>query len=1095
MAQSEEDILNSIGNELEDETSKKKAAAKVEKEYAALKTKASSYFKSKKYDKAKEYYNQMLGLKPESDYVISQLALIDEKIAAKKEAEKEQKYKALITQADGLLTNEKWEEAKLKYTSALTLKGDDAYCKSQLAKISSLKAASEKAAAEAVLQKKYDVVLATAETALAAKNWDVAKQKFEAAAAIKPNESYPKEKAAQVKLLKAAAIAQAKKAKLEKDYKLQLAKADQLFSTHKWDLAIKEYQVASGLIPNETYPKEQVKKANERIKIDAEKKAELARIETDFTKFKKLGEDALSQKNWILAIESFKTASALKPSNTDVLGLLNEAKSGKKASEESALREKAEAEALIKKQKQFDSEMAKGKQALLAKNWEVAREAFLKAKGLKPDETMPAEKLEELAILVETEKKEEADAKAKLAAEKEAEQLRLAEEARVAKEKAIAEKAAKEEAERIALKAKVEEEARIKEAKRLAAEAAKAAEEERLAKDAEEQAKKKEEARVAAIAAEKLKAEQEAIEREKKRLAKEKALAEKNKMEEEQKLATKAKAEADAARLKEAQLAKKKEAEEEQLELARKKKEFNQAVTEYKEAIKNSEWELALRALTAATAFFPENEKVIAMQSELIALQDAEKQAKIVAQQKVKKIKLEEEQYAKMLKEGDGALAKDDWKNAAEAYKKASSMRPDEEYPKNQLRITHQKEMEADATALEKQRKIDAEYKKLLEKGDENFNNEQWDDAKGYYLKAEKVKPTDDRAVKKRKAVDVKIELAKKLENEKLAVEKDYQERIRMGQVAIDNKKYAEAKRFFFGASKLKPNEQLPKDKLAEVESLWQAQVADEKIAAEKERKADLEAKFSAFMKAGNEEYKNEAYVKSVQSYRKALVLKPDDETAISQMNAVLKDKAISDANAEKEMLAEKERIRKAEKASQLAKMRADKEAKMAKDIDLAVNQGDAALAKNSLKEALSWYKKAVLLKPDDAELNAKLKSTQQKYLSENAVEIAKKKEESRLASIALKKRQEEAKIAREAYLEELNKYTPEELAKNYSDGITEEIETENELVVTKSIIVEEGLGRYLIRFDYPWGEHFYYLNGKKIRADAYNWNIRNYKF
>jgi hypothetical protein len=106
-------------------------------------------------------------------------------------------------------------------------------------------------------------------------------------------------------------------------------------------------------------------------------------------------------------------------------------------------------------------------------------------------------------------------------------------------------------------------------------------------------------------------------------------------------------------------------------------------------------------------------------------------------------------------------------------------------------------------------------------------------------------------------------------------------------------------------------------------------------------------------------------------------------------------------------------------------------------------------------------------------------------------VEVKRRK----VAAIQLAKRKEVARIQREAYLEKLNKNSSAELAKNYPDGITEEIETENELVLTKSIIVENNTGRYLIRFDYPWGEHFYYLDGKKIREDAYNWNVRKYKF
>ena len=55
-AQTEEDILNSIGNELEGEEAKKKEQARIDKEYKSLKSSADAAYSSKKYEKANKIY-------------------------------------------------------------------------------------------------------------------------------------------------------------------------------------------------------------------------------------------------------------------------------------------------------------------------------------------------------------------------------------------------------------------------------------------------------------------------------------------------------------------------------------------------------------------------------------------------------------------------------------------------------------------------------------------------------------------------------------------------------------------------------------------------------------------------------------------------------------------------------------------------------------------------------------------------------------------------------------------------------------------------------------------------------------------------------
>ena len=155
----------------------------------------------------------------------------------------------------------------------------------------------------------------------------------------------------------------------------------------------------------------------------------------------------------------------------------------------------------------------------------------------------------------------------------------------------------------------------------------------------------------------------------------------------------------------------------------------------------------------------------------------------------------------------------------------------------------------------------------------------------------------------------------------------------------------------------------------------------------------------------------------------------------------------------------------------------------------------DEAFQAEQYKKAVQGYEKALELEPESTEVQQKLAVALAKFQETEAKRQAAEAERQRQAEIEMKKRQAAALKEQEEYLAKLKMYSSEELAKRYPDGITEEVEKVESTVVTKSIIVEDGEGRFLLRFTYPWGDEFYYIDGRKVRADAYYWDIRKYKF
>jgi len=833
----------------------------------------------------------------------------------------------------------------------------------------------------------------------------------------------------------------------------------------------------------------------------------------------------------LVAIESFTAAKVLKPQNTVIADLLTQAKSGKRAADDLALKEKAEAEAAEKTQNQFDSEIAIGTQAMSAKNWTAAGSAFNKAKKLMPESSVPDQKLSELNGLIEKEKAELKASEEKKAVAAAEEKARLKEEARIAAEKEAAEKLRIAEEKKLAAAAlataeakrladEAAEKARIKEEKKAAAEAlaaeearkaeeakiaaqnAKAAEAEKLTLEAAEAERLEKEAKLAAQKAAQEKADRDAEAKlaaqaataaEAKKLAEEKA--EKKRLAAEAQLAAEKEAKEEAARKEEEKLLAEKEMAEAEALTAKMQAEFDQSVLDYQSAISNNDWASAAAAIAVANNLFPGDKKVGIMQSELQKLKSAEE--KSLANQAAQRKKAAEKQkkYENLISKGDEAIGSNDYVGARKSFKEALKIFPNEQYPVTKLAEIKELELAANAAELARQQEKDKQYSALMAKGESAMGLKSWEEAEESFKEAKKLKPKNAGPDERMAEIKRLIQKEKDLEAQAAELEEDYKERMKNGQEALDNKQFADAKRFFMGAFKLKPKEKLPQEKLAETEKLWASYIEEERVAAETKKAEELEANYNSSIASGDKAFENQLWSEAIRGYQSAIALKPNEEYPLQRLAAAKSKMAEAEALAVQKQKEEAARLKKEEAERVRLEEEAAAAAKLADSFETAVRNGDQAMAQENYKSAVSAYKKAAEIKPEDNVVADKWAEAVTKYKAAESERLAKEKERKRLAAIELKKRQEAAKIEREVYLSKIRKNSPEELAKNYNDGLTEEKEEIDDTMITKSIIIEKGEGRYLIKFDYPWGEHFYYLNGKKIREDTYNWNIRKYKF
>jgi tetratricopeptide (TPR) repeat protein len=106
-------------------------------------------------------------------------------------------YKEAIAKADAAFEKHEYVDAKTHYSKALELSPDEEYPKAQLEKVNKILAEIAAKKAEED-EKQYKKFIEEADTFFGAKDYSAAKTQYQKASGIKPNEQYPKEQLAKV---------------------------------------------------------------------------------------------------------------------------------------------------------------------------------------------------------------------------------------------------------------------------------------------------------------------------------------------------------------------------------------------------------------------------------------------------------------------------------------------------------------------------------------------------------------------------------------------------------------------------------------------------------------------------------------------------------------------------------------------------------------------------------------------------------------------------------------------------------------------------------------------------------------------------------
>ncbi|MDX1349156.1 MAG: hypothetical protein R3279_02850, partial [Putridiphycobacter sp.] len=860
------------------------------------------------FDEAIEKYTEALGLKDDADIKAKlerakqQKKAFDE--AAEAEKLKIEQYNALMKSAEDLFVKKQLAEAKLKFSEALVLMPEEAIPQRRIEEIDKQLAAQK--AAEEKMQA-YKEKMQEAETAEGKKEWQAAIEFYKAALAIQPLEQEPQlkikelttvlekekalkeeyakfikegdqfasteayeeavskyEKARQIdetdevtKKIKDAldamqilAEARNKALKLEAEYKALIEKADKERDSDQITEAIASYSEAQKLKEEETYPTEEIEKLKvlmEQRQAEAEAKA---KAEAAYQAIIDAANSAFENKEWEVAKSKYSEAKNLRENDPLPIAKLQEI--------EKLLADLAAAEA---KNKAYEAAMTAGREAFEAKSYDEALGQYLKAKGIKENETAPQQKIDEINKILADMKDEAAKEEAYIAAMDKGEELvkgKSYKDAIEAYTSALSFKPGDEKA--------TEEIEKInnmldEQAKQLAKEAEFKALTE--AGDALFADKKYEEAKLKFNSAIAIKSDENVL----------------NKI----KLC------------------------DEQISLlgaiAAKQDAFNNLLKEADDQFKAENWTEAISKYEAAKAIEANDYIIAQIKAANDKLQDLEdnkalnnkiegliasakeyeaaknyqkalntyKEAYLLrempeiesaiknVEKEIATIKAEEitnKDYLNKIAEADAALKSKNFATAIDLYRAASSIKETEKYPKDQIAVC-----ESELAKLDEKKNL-AEYNEVIAGADQLFSTEKYDQAITQYEKAKLIIPSKtypDEKIKEIKAIRDKIANA---EAERIKQENEYKSLVTLGDNKFDTQNFEDAIATYRSAQKIKAFDPYVEGRI---------KIAEEKLAEVNAAKATAQ-KYQSYIDKADALMAKEEWKLAIAEYNTALI-------------------------------------------------------------------------------------------------------------------------------------------------------------------------------------------------------------------------------
>ena len=232
------------------------------------------------------------------------------------------------------------------------------------------------------------------------------------------------------------------------------------------------------------------------------------------------------------------------------------------------------------------------------------------------------------------------------------------------------------------------------------------------------------------------------------------------------------------------------------------------------------------------------------------------------------RLKAAEANYNSMILSADSAFNSGLYNIAHDKYQTALEVKPEDEYPINQLT-----KIENRLEEIASQNKLDNDYNELIKQADKLYSTRNYNLAIKKYHEAQVLKSMESYPQAKIDAITLALADAVKQKQ----IDEKYNELILIAVRQFSQNKLDEARISYTNAIELKPYEILPQKEINKIDSLIIV----------KAKHAETKKQFDGFIAEGDLLLDQKEYDKAILSYNKALVLIPDDVTAKQKKQAV----------------------------------------------------------------------------------------------------------------------------------------------------------------------------------------------------------------
>lgn len=210
-------------------------------------------------------YNEAAELWPENSYPVDMISKINDQLALQRK-DLDKNYQLSVNKADSLLAIEEYTAAQGQYNLALTLKPTESYPKTKLAEIDQHFESQLRA-----FEANYANMISKADSLFDIRQYMSSKEQYEFALTIRPEDPYPQQRIVDIEN-ELVLIAEAEK--IDNEYLALIAEGDRLFNAGHYDLATSKYKEAQAIKSMDDYPQQRIEEI-QRLLVNAAEQKEL----------------------------------------------------------------------------------------------------------------------------------------------------------------------------------------------------------------------------------------------------------------------------------------------------------------------------------------------------------------------------------------------------------------------------------------------------------------------------------------------------------------------------------------------------------------------------------------------------------------------------------------------------------------------------------------------------------------------------------------------------------------------------------------------------------------------------------------------------